>query len=143
MGLAIDTGAHSVAAKVALAFFDFGPTAVDVPGKFDQWTGWLGHQQASSIAIWLEIDRAKVLANLWDAGTARKKWHEPPYGEFIHGVEACHGGPIPLVAVVSTLLIARDNRISGSLIATIKENGQRVGNIAGKCEKTEAPIKKF
>lgn len=35
------------------------------------------------------------------------------------------------------------NRISGSLTATIKENGQRVGNIAGKCEKTEAPVKKF
>lgn len=72
--------------------------------------GWLAHQPNHRIAIWLEIDRDQVIANLWDAKTARQKWNKPPYGEFIHGVEACHKGPIPLTAIVSTLLIARDDK---------------------------------
>lgn len=37
----------------------------------------------------------------------------------------------------------RINRISGSLTATITENAQNVGKIAGKCEKTEALVRKF
>jgi hypothetical protein len=35
------------------------------------------------------------------------------------------------------------NRISGSLAAIITENGQRVGSIAGTCERTETTVKKF
>lgn len=92
-----------------VSLFDFGPTSEVVCGRTNQMEGWLSHQQNHRIAIWLEIDRAHVGANLWDAKTARQKWDKPPYGEFIHGVEACHKGPIPLTAVVSALLIACDD----------------------------------
>lgn len=91
-----------------VSLFDFGPTAVAVPGRIGQMMGWFGRQQGTRLAIWLEIDRFKVSANLWDAQTARKEWHEPhdrPYGEFIHGVEACHKGPIPLSGIVGALAI--------------------------------------
>lgn len=93
----------------AVCLFDFGPTAKIVPGRIDQMWGWFGDRQESRIAIWLEIDRSKVQARFWDAATARKKWDEPPYGEFIHGVEACHKGAIPLEAIIGIVLIARDN----------------------------------
>lgn len=93
-----------------VSLFDFGSTAVDDWGQFRNWDGWFGHQQEARIAIWLEIDRAKSIERLLDAGAAREKWHETPCKQLIPGVEACHRGPIPLAAVVSALLIARDNR---------------------------------
>ena len=92
-----------------LCLFDFGATAEWVDGRSDQWTGWLGSQQGSRIAIWLEVHRAELAAGLWDAATARSNWHKMGYGEFIHGVEACHIGPIPLAAVIGVVLISRDN----------------------------------
>ncbi len=93
----------------SVSLFDFGPTAVDIRGQFNNWAGWFGHQQESRIAIWLEIDRARSIECLLDAGAARQKSHERPCKQIIPGVEACHKGPIPLAAVVGVLLIARDN----------------------------------
>ena len=94
----------------SVSLFDFGPTAVDIPGQFNNWAGWFGHQQESRVAIWLEIDRARTIEWLLDAGSTRQKWHERPCKQIIPGVEACHKGPIPLAAVAGALLIARDNR---------------------------------
>lgn len=93
-----------------VSLFDFGPSAEIVSSRINQMMGWLGHQQNHKIVIWLEIDRAEIAANLWDAMTARQKSNNSPYDQFIHGVEACHKGPIPLTAVVSALLIARDDK---------------------------------
>ena len=92
-----------------VCLFDFGPTAVNDWGQFDNWYGWFGHQQNAKIAIWLEIDRTKSIERLLDARAAHEKWHETPSKRFIPGVEACHRGPIPWAAVVSALLIPRDN----------------------------------
>ena len=94
----------------AVSLFDFGPTAEVVPSRIEQMFGWFGDQQQSRLAIWLEINRARALSNLWNAATARKKWNEPPYGEFIHGVEACHTGVVPLDAIGAVVLVDRDNR---------------------------------
>lgn len=91
-----------------VCLFDFGPTATDDSNQLGHWNGWFGHQQEASIAIWLEIDRAKSIKRLLDAGTAREKWLETQSKTFIPGVEACHIGPIPMTAVAGALLIARD-----------------------------------
>ena len=92
----------------SVCLYDFGPTAEDVEGQFNNWAGWFGHQQNSRIAIWLEIDRAASIGQLLDAGAAREKWNEKPSGTFIPGVEACHRGPISLAVLIGALLIARD-----------------------------------
>ena len=93
-----------------VCLFDFGPTAVNDWDQFGNWVRWFGHEQETRIAIWLKIDRAKSIEPLLDARAAHEKWHETPGKTFIPGVEACHRGPIPLAAVVSALLIARDKR---------------------------------
>ena len=94
----------------SVSLFDFGLTAVDVEGQFNNWAGWCGHQQNSRIAIWLEIDRAASIDHLLESGGARQTWNKSPSRTFIPGVEACHRGPIPLTAIVVVLLIARDDR---------------------------------
>lgn len=94
----------------SVSLFDFGPAAVDIEGQFDNWCGWLGHQQESRVAIWLEIDRMKTIEALTDAAEARQKWHKNPSKTFIPGVESCHKGPIPVASVARVLLIARDDR---------------------------------
>ena len=79
--------------------------------------GWFGHKQNARVAVWLEIDRANVLESLMDAQATREalellmvqrraedKIHEPGI-QIIPGFEACHKGPIPLVAVADVLLI--------------------------------------
>ena len=88
-----------------MCLFDFWPTAVLVPGRVEQLIGWFGVQQKTWITVWLEIDRSKVLENLWDAATARQKWDAPPYGEFIHGVEACHNGSMPVSSIARALIV--------------------------------------
>ena len=78
--------------------------------------GWFGHQQNARVAVWLEIDRASIRQNLLDAKETREalallkaqrraeEMHEPGT-QIIPGFEACHKGPIPLVAVADVLLI--------------------------------------
>ena len=105
-----------------VSLFDFGPNSENVEGQIRNWSGWFGHQQEARVAVWLEIDRAKVLENLLDAKAAREalrglmderrrqdKTHEPGI-TFIPGVEACHRGGISTAAVVGVLLIDQHNR---------------------------------
>jgi len=92
----------------AVSLMDFGPTAVDFD-QFDNWCGWLGHQQNSKVAIWLEIDREAVAANLYDAKATCDISANNLGKQVIPGVEACHKGPIPISAVVSCLMIDRDH----------------------------------
>ncbi len=104
-----------------VSLFDFGPTSEDIPNQFHNWCGWFGHQQATRVAVWLEIDRASVLESLMDAKATREAWkllmdqrhaegkmHESGI-TIIPGVEACHKGPIPLAATADVLLIYRDD----------------------------------
>ena len=49
------------------------------------------------------------MENLLDAKAAYEQWQSQLSKKFIPGVEACHRGPIPFAAVVSAVLIARDN----------------------------------
>ena len=105
-----------------VSLFDFGPASDDNSNQFDNWSGWLGHQQEARVAVWLEIDRANVRENLsdpiavrealrllMDQRRAEKKIHEPGI-TIIPGVEACHKGPIPLAAVADVLLIDQHDR---------------------------------
>ncbi len=105
----------------SVSLFDFGPASEDIPNQFHNWCGWLGHQQGTRIAVWLEIDRANVLESLMDAKAAREacrllmdqrhaegKMHESGI-TIIPGVEACHKGPIPVAAVAGVLLIDQHN----------------------------------
>lgn|GEM_PF-930441 len=105
-----------------VSLFDFGPASEDVPNQFTNWSGWLGHQQGTRVAVWLEIDRVVVRENLLDAGEARARWndlvnqrvadggtHEPGI-TFISGVEACHSGPIPMAALSGVLLVDQHDR---------------------------------
>ena len=95
----------------SVCLFDFGPTASNIQEQYRNWSGWFGHQQNSRIAIWLKIDRVATNNSLLDAGAARERWGMTEHkGGFIPGVEACHDGPIPLDAVSSALLVARDNK---------------------------------
>lgn len=94
----------------SVCLFDFGHSARNESNQFNNAVGWFGHQQNSSITIWLEINRDGVEGNLLDAGAALEAQGNNGSTTFIPGVEACHRGPIPLTAVVSALLIARDDR---------------------------------
>lgn len=93
-----------------VCLFDFGPSAVNECNQFSNWTGWFGGQQCSRIAIWLCINRDLVGDNLLDAGATHVRWQDACHTQIIPGVEAYHKGPIPLAAVVSALLIARDDK---------------------------------
>ncbi len=104
-----------------VSLFDFGPASDDNSDQFNNWCGWLGHQQGTRVAVWLEIDRASVHERLMDPKATREalaqlmaqrraedKTHEPGI-QIIPGVEACHKGPIPLAATADVLLIYRDD----------------------------------
>ena len=93
-----------------VSLFDFGPTAVDGWGQFNNWLGWFGSQQNASVSIWLEIDRYATLNRVHDAGTLHGIWKEHRSKRFIPCVEACHQGPIPLIVLKSALLIDRYDR---------------------------------
>lgn len=94
----------------SVCLFDFGPTSCNHQSQFPNWSGWLGCQQKSRIAIWLKIDRAGSNKSLLDAGAAKTRWNRiRNTGGFIPGVEACHKGSISLDAVLGALLIARDD----------------------------------
>ena len=89
----------------AVSLMDFGPTATD-KDQFLNWVGWMGYQQKSRVAVWLEIDRVAVISKLSDAQTACRLWSDVGYSaNFIPGVEALHRGPIPVAAIHSVLLI--------------------------------------
>ncbi|MGO9133902.1 MAG: hypothetical protein ACLP8A_07615 [Methylovirgula sp.] len=91
----------------AVSLMDFGPSATDSSNQFCNWVGWMGHQQDSRIAVWLEIDRARVLANLSDAAETLALWQRNVSQRIIPGVEACHRGAISIDAIASVLLIDR------------------------------------
>jgi hypothetical protein len=93
-----------------VCLFDFGTTAEKVDARVGQLNRWFGAHWCPPLAIWLEIDRAKVSSQLWDAGQARCKSREvPAHGELIHGVETCHIGPLPFILVIGAVLIAGDD----------------------------------
>ena len=96
----------------SVSVFDFGPTATGICAQFRNWAGWLGHEQGTRVAVWLEIDRVAAKAFLLEAEPARQKWDSTSSRckTFIPGVEACHKGPVPISAIVGVLLIARDAR---------------------------------
>jgi hypothetical protein len=91
----------------AVSLLDFGPSATDDSGQFYNWVGWMGDQQNSRVAIWLEIDRAQASSNLYDAAAALALWRLNLSQRIIPGVEACHKGAISVDAIVSVLLIDR------------------------------------
>ena len=99
-----------------LSLFDFGPTAKDCEGQFNNWSGWFGYQQKSRVAVWLEIDRDVTADKVYDAGKIYAIWQEDfrnggfVFGVFIPGVEAGHKGPIPLDVLKGALLIDRYDR---------------------------------
>lgn len=93
-----------------ISLFDLGPNSEDVGDQFRNWCGWFGHQQQARVAVWLEIDRARVHESLLDAKAAREVWKASMHRTFIPGVEACHRGPIPISAVAGVLLIDQHNR---------------------------------
>ena len=56
----------------SVSLFDFGPTSKDYPNQFNNWIGWLGRQQNTKVAVWLEIDRERVNQSLLDAKATRE-----------------------------------------------------------------------
>lgn len=93
----------------AVSLFDFGPSATD-RDQYKNWNNWFGTAQKSRVAIWLEIDRAGVLANILDAAEAYKLWKFDESRKLFCGVEACHKGTISVAAISSILLIDRDDK---------------------------------
>jgi hypothetical protein len=91
-------------AHEAVSLFDFGPSASD-HHQFDNWAGWLGHQQKSRVAVWLEIDRQRISEYLYDASGALALRGSNFSQNIIPGVEACHKGSISTDAIKSVLLI--------------------------------------
>ena len=92
----------------AVSLFDFGPSATNCD-QFLNWVGWMGHQQKSRVAVWLEIDRAHVSDNLYNAEATLRLSREVNFSrQLIPGVEACHRGAISVGAIASVLLIDRD-----------------------------------
>jgi hypothetical protein len=89
----------------AVSLLDFGPSATDCD-QFNNWVGWMGHQQKSRFAVWLEIDRAAVSPNLYDAEATLALNRDASFPcQLIPGIEACHRGPISVAAIRSVLLI--------------------------------------
>ncbi len=90
-----------------VSLFDFGPTAKHYEGQFNNWWGWFGHQQDSTMAVWLEIDRVATANKVYDAGEIHRISKDNLKKQLIPGVEAGHKGPIPLDVLKSALLIYR------------------------------------
>ena len=95
-----------------VSLFDFGPSAVNDWGQFNNWSAWFGHEQNSRVAIWLEVDREAVADDLYDAGELHQIWKEHLSKRFIPGVEAGHKGPIRLCALKGALLVDRHNKVN-------------------------------
>ena len=104
-----------------VALFDFGPTAVDDWNQFDNWHGWLGDQQGTRVAIWLEIDRPAVVDNVIDAGELHRRWKDDVGRQIIPGVEAGYRGPLPVGCVAQVLLIDRHDHSKFALHAGVNE----------------------
>ena len=90
-----------------VALLDFGPTAVDDWGQFNNWSGWIGHQQQARVAVWLEIDRRAAAQNVIDAGALHHKWKDNPSKQVSPGVEAGHRDPVPVGCIGALVLIDR------------------------------------
>ena len=93
-----------------VALLDFGRTAVDDWGQFNNWSGWFGDQQQARVAVWLEIDRRGAAENVIDAGALHQKWKKNLSKQIIPGVEAGHRGPVPVACIRNVLLIDRYER---------------------------------
>ena len=106
----------------AVCLFDFGSTSRSIQSQFNTWSGWLGSQQESRVAIWLEVNRTTVAERLLDAEQACQHFDETlalrriegrtqePGITFIAGVEACHQGPIPFATLSGMLLVDQHDR---------------------------------
>ena len=93
-----------------VSLFDFGPSARDDWGRFQDWQGWFGQRQKSRVAIWLEIDRSIGTDNIYDAEQMRIIWRKQHSSKLlIPGVEAGHKDPIPLRTLKGALAIDRYN----------------------------------
>lgn len=88
-----------------VSLFDFGPTAVKFENQFEHMCGWLGHQQGSRVAVWLEVDRQAAADNVLDAGAMHSIWNEQCGKKLIPGFEAGHEGPIPLQNLKGALFV--------------------------------------
>lgn len=95
-----------------VSLMDFGPTAIDIPGRFPEWRAWMDPCRSfgdiKRTAVWLEIDRPQASAQLIEPPSARAAWNNGNHmTQLIFGVEACHRGQLPVTAIVSALLIDR------------------------------------
>ena len=95
-----------------VSLFDFGPTAINDWGQFNNWHGWFGSQQDARVAVWLEVDRDATAIIVHDAGAMHRISKKNRSKRFIPGVEAGHKGSIPLDVLTGAVLIDRyDKRI--------------------------------
>lgn len=108
-----------------VALLDFGPTAVDDWGQFNNWSGWFGDQQQARVAVWLEIDRRAAAENVIDAGALHQKWKNHLSKQIIPGVEAGHRGPVPVACIGNVLLIDRHEWSTFDLLVGIDEGPLR------------------
>ena len=93
-----------------VSLFDFGPTAVNDWGQFNNWRGWFGSEQDARVAVWLEVDRDATATSVRDAGTMHRISGKNLSKRFIPGVEAGHKGSISLDVLTSAVLIDRYDR---------------------------------
>lgn len=108
-----------------VGLLDFGSTAVDDWGQFNNWSGWFVHQQNARVAVWLKIDRRAAAKNAIDAGALHRKWKDNPRKQVIPGVEAGHYGPVPVGCIGAIPLIDGCHRSTFELLGGLDDDPLR------------------
>ncbi len=86
-------------------FRGFEPETYSNTHPMSAWTAFVPCPRKATVAVWIEIERAKVAPALIDVDTLVARWkQENAYGHTIMPrIEAAHIGPIPITSVSRVL----------------------------------------
>ena len=109
-----------VSARGWISLFDFGSSARDEWGQWNNWAQWFGATHDAQLSAWLEIDRNAGESEIVEAEALRVLWRQevdrrveigaggPWRGTIIPGVEGAYQGSLPTALVMRAVVMGAD-----------------------------------
>lgn len=102
-GTAIGPEGHpyvrSLGAVSLFDFANFDPEDYEQRYRETSWAYFVPHHLEWRCAVWIEIDRQRVIRELISGADLLKRWNEDKtYRRFMAEIEAAHVGPLPVSA---------------------------------------------
>lgn len=116
-----------VSARGWVSLFDFGPSARDEWGQWNNWAQWFGATRDAKLSAWLEIDRIAGESEIIEAEALRMLWRQevdrrveigaggPWRGTIIPGVEGAYQGSLPTALVMRAVVMGVDYSVVADL----------------------------